>query len=203
MRENKGFFLLARHLKAQIREFFIKHNKLYTPKNALPPWISPIFIKNYENFDENLKYDLYEDLDESSWAIFGGIKLGYIQKRVYYDEEYKLHRDFKEIYPKIYYAISNMLRHYSTESVVLQVKIKNNLIFGFKLYIDGIEQDVKDTNVILCNYNLQMLRVVAINQKIDEGTKESLAGQMIICNNRQHSKTFFLQKGGNSSNHTY
>ena len=195
MRENKGFFLLARHLKAQIREFFIRHNKLYTPKKALPSWISPIFTKSSKEFDEKLKYDLYEDIDGSYWAYFCGIKFGIFKKCFLYDEEYTLHRDFKTHYPKMHYAISNMLRHYSTESVVLQVKIKNNLIFGFKLYIDGIEQDVKDTNVILCNYNLQMLRVVAINQKIDEGTKESLAGQMIICNNRQHSKTFFLHKG--------
>lgn len=187
-------------------------NNLYPSKNVLPEWMPPIFEPKLYDYKKNIYKDVKFNITENVCGLtvnIGFIKRGILHNCLAYDKNGKQMPEFFSQNPKVQTILADILQHYNAESVVLQAKVleKNNYyktmpkILAFTLYIDGVEQTLKDMAEILREYNIEIVPVLALNKIINEETKENYSGQSllanvpskgIICTNRQKSLSFLL-----------
>lgn len=203
---------VMRQLTKKIATFLGGANILYPSKNKLPEWMPPILkpipYTNKIIADKYTKFNITENVCGLT-VNFGFIKRGLLSNFVAYDKNGKQIPEMTTLFPKIHSALADIQRHYNANEIALQVKVlENNNYYNqkpralaFSLYIDGIEQELKDMADILRDYNLELVPILALNKTINEKTKENYSAQSmlanvpskgIICTNRQKSLSFLL-----------
>ncbi len=200
------------HLTKKLATFLGVVDNLYPQKNRLPEWMLPILkpipYTKKNMVDKDIKFNITENVCGLT-VNFGFIRYGILHNCVAYNKNGKQIPEIISKYPKIQTILADIQRHYNTNEIVLQVKILENnnyynimpKILAFALYIDGIEQTLKDMVEILREYNIEIVPVLGLNKTINQDTKEKYSGKSllsnvpskgIICTNRQKSLSFLL-----------
>lgn len=203
---------LTGHLTKKLATFLGVADNLYPSKTQLPEWMPPILkpipYTNKIMVDKYTKFNITENVCGLT-VNFGFIRSGILHNCVAYNKNGKQIPEILSKFPKIQTILADIQRHYNTNKVVLQVKIleKNNYynimpkILAFTLYIDGIEQPLKDMVEILREYNIETVPILDLDKTINQSTKEKYSGKSllanvpqkgIICTNRQKSLSFLL-----------
>ena len=185
---------------------------LYPPKNQLPEWmpqiLRPITYNDKIKLNKNIKFNISENVCGLT-INFGYIKRGILCNFLAYDKNGNQIPEIASRFTKIRNALADIQQDYNASDVVLQVKILENKnyyqinenVFAFSLYIDGIEQELKDMAELLRTYNIELVPILDMNVSLDEKTKENYSAQSllsnvpskgIICTNRQKSLSFLL-----------
>lgn len=199
-------------LTKKLATFLDGVDEIIPPKNRLPEWMPQIlepipYTKKIIN-DSGIKFNITENVCGLT-VSFGLIKRGIFYNVVAYDKYGKQLPDLLKQYPKIHNALVDIQRYYNANEIILQAKVleKDNYynimpkILAFCLYIDGIEQTLKDEMELLREHNIEMVPVLDLDKTINEKTKENYSAQSmlanvpskgIICTNRQKSLSFLL-----------
>ena len=187
-------------------------DELYPSKNGFPDWMPPIlepipYTKKIIK-DNSIKFNITENVCGLTVNL-GLIKRGIFYNVVAYDKNGNQVPYVLKQYPKIHNMLVDIQHYYNANEIILQAKIleKDNYynimpkILAFCLYIDGIEQTLKDTMELLREHNIEMVPVLDLDKTINENTKENYSAQSmlanvpskgIICTNRQKSLSFLL-----------
>lgn len=185
---------------------------LYPPKNQLPEWmpqiLRPITYNDKIKLNKNIKFNISENVCGLT-INFGYIKRGILCNFLAYDKNGNQIPEIASRFTKIRNALADIQQDYNASDVVLQVKILENEnyyqinenVFAFCLYIDGIEQELKDMAELLRTYNIELVPILDMNVSLNEKTKENYSTQSLlsnvpskglICTNRQKSLSFLL-----------
>ena len=189
---------------------------LYPSKNSPPWWLMPIIEPKPIDWKDkqirNTKFNITENVCGLT-VNYGMVKVGCLSSFVVYDKKGKqislTNNEISWTYKRVHNALADILQHYNAESITLQAKVleKSNYynvaprIYGFALYIDGVEQEIVDMAFVLRKYNIEVVPIFGLNKTINEETKENYSAQSkisnvnnkgIICTNRQKSLSFLL-----------
>lgn len=189
---------------------------LYPPRNSFPWWMpqvaEPTKLNDKNMPNKMLRFNITENVCGLT-VNYGVMKIGCISNFVIYDKRGKQipqnNEDIAWTCQRVNNALVDILRHYNADCVVLQAKVleKENYyniiprIYGFRLYVDGVEQEITDMAYLLRRHNIETVPILGINKTISKETKENYSAQSkianvnskgIICINRQKSLSFLL-----------